>query len=873
MKATWRIAFVGLALIAMLGVLGLRLWVVQVTAAVEYQEQAAQNQIRLVSTPAPRGDIYDRNGTLLAGTRPSLAAVVDLALVADEDREELVSRLAALFDIPASSITERFDSAASGARITLADGLSQEEALLVMERREDFPGVSVIPQPVRFYPLGDNAAHILGYIGKPSSEDLEREGVRGTDTVGKAGVERQYDDSLRGIEGRIKYRIDARGNVLESLGEQDPEGGGNLILTIDADIQAQLQKSLEDGLTFAREVEMDERREALAQEDMRTRLFVAREEAQLELYREAISEGGEGDEDAASIDEVPSEVGDIAVEIDEGEVLGSLYPGLPIDEEGICIPFERVPLELGIPSILSGTIGRSVRLDSIDTDRRDPIAGISLDGERHQVSEGDSFGTTLRVVTIEDDRVVLSHSDKWCPVRAVGVVEDPQDGSVLAMASYPSFDPNAFIDGLSQDEWESLGTGNAFTNFAVQGLYSPASTFKAVAYMAAIEEGIYPIDRPVDDRVVGGSSETSGAEAADGEPGSTIADGESGSTVADGETDPEGEGGEIPADGGDDSLIGRGDRAPRSEGPLLPLTSDTDPYNCTGSLRFEFNDGSSQVYRDWKKAGHGPLDLHGALQASCDLYFWEIALRIWNERDDAAGINNEDLWQEWARAFGFDEKTGVDLPFEKEGLIPDRQWFREEQRKGSGRVREVGPWVGGDLMNAVVGQGEVLVTPLQLTNAFSAMVNGGTLWEPRVISRIVDEHGATIGDNPASALGTIDLSEETVALFLRDLQQVANGPIGTATKAFADFGLNALKVGGKTGTAEIIKATDDVQEVDSAWFVGVAPINDPQYVMTVVVERGGSGGKVAAPVARQVLQFLLNGPRGVRPLEAGANAD
>ena len=107
MRATWRIAFVGLALLAMLGVLGLRLWVVQVTAAVEYQEQAAQNQIRLVSTPAPRGDIYDRNGTLMAGTRPSLAAVVDLALVAEEDHEELVSRLAALFDIPASGIAER----------------------------------------------------------------------------------------------------------------------------------------------------------------------------------------------------------------------------------------------------------------------------------------------------------------------------------------------------------------------------------------------------------------------------------------------------------------------------------------------------------------------------------------------------------------------------------------------------------------------------------------------------------------------------------------------------------------------------------------------------------------------------------------------
>ncbi len=247
--------------------------------------------------------------------------------------------------------------------------------------------------------------------------------------------------------------------------------------------------------------------------------------------------------------------------------------------------------------------------------------------------------------------------------------------------------------------------------------------------------------------------------------------------------------------------------------------------------------------------------------------------RVWNERDDVVGINNEDLWQEWARAFGFDEKTGVDLPFEKEGLIPDRQWFREEQRKGSGRVREVGPWVGGDLMNAVVGQGEVLVTPLQLTNAFSAMVNRGTLWKPRVISDVIDQDGETIETNRATALGTVALSDETVDGFLRDLQQVVNGPIGTAAQAFADFGRNKFRVGGKTGTAEIIKATDDVQEVDSACFVGVAPVDDPQYVVTVVVERGGSGGRVAAPVARQVLQFLLNGPGGVTALEAGAEAD
>lgn len=486
-----------------------------------------------------------------------------------------------------------------------------------------------------------------------------------------------------------------------------------------------------------------------------------------------------------------------------------------------------------------------MRLDAVLENRSQRVAVIDIDGERYEVEEGDRFATTLRAIAVEQESLVVSHSDKWCPVRAVGVVEDPNDGSIIAMASYPSFDPGAFVNGLTQAQWESLGTINAFTNFAVQGQYAPASAFKVVSYVLALEEGIYPLDRPVNDRILGDESPAPDTPADEPTPDEPSADGETTTTTA----------------------------APPSDDALLPLTSDTQLYNCTGSLRFRFNDGSSQVYRDWKRNGHGPLDLHGALQASCDLYFWEIALRVWNERSNEAGINNEDLWQEWARAFGFGTETGIDLPFEKPGLIPDRQWFREEQRKNTGRVRSTGPWVGGDLMNAVVGQGTVLVTPLQLSNGFSAMLNGGTLWEPRVVSKLVNQNGDITDENEKATLGTIDLDPETVRLLRLDMQQVVNGPIGTARSAFVGFGPNVSRVGGKTGTAEIIKATEDVQEVDTAWFVGVAPVSSPQYVVTVVVERGGSGGRVAAPVARQVLQYVMNGENMVTPLEAGEVAD
>jgi cell division protein FtsI/penicillin-binding protein 2 len=846
MIGTWRLAGVGLVMAVMLAGLGLRLWAIQVTETEDYSAEAERNLVRVVSTPAPRGDIYDRNGELLAGTKASLAVVVDMALVEEEFSEELAQRLAAFLDEPASAILERFESANSGAQLILAKDLTEQQALTLVEHREDFPGVAVIPQPVRDYPNTELAAQVLGYIGKPSAADLERPGVKGTDVVGKAGVERYYDDQLRGIEGEIKYRVDATRSVLQRLGEQESEPGDNLILTIDSGVQAQLQESLEAGLEMARNLEMEERAEALELENIPTRLFLAREAAQLAAIRaanEARAAAAEaGEESVADEDSIDLED---AAEIIEGEVLGSLYWGLPIDENGVCVPVQRVEVSVGSRTLLSGAKERTMRLDAVLESGTQRVAVVDVDGERFEVEGGDAFATTLRVIAVEQDALVVSHSDKWCPVRAVGVVEDPNDGSILAMASYPSFDPGAFVDGLTQSQWESLGTINAFTNFAVQGQYAPASTFKVVSYVLALEESIYPLDRPIGDRTIGDGEATADAVTEDGQTEETTPESE--------ETPPT--------------------TQPPSDEELQPLTSDTELYNCTGSLRFRFNDGSSQVYRDWKRNGHGPLDLHGALQASCDLYFWEIALRVWNERSDESGINNEDLWQEWARRFGFGTETGIDLPFEKPGLIPDRQWFREEQRKDTGRVRSTGPWVGGDLMNAVVGQGTVLVTPLQLANGFSAMVNGGTLWEPRVVSEMVNQDGEVTEENERTPLGTVDLDSSTVEAIRADLQQVVNGPIGTARSAFASFGPGVTSVGGKTGTAEIIKSDEDVQEVDSAWFVGVAPVNSPDYVVTVVVERGGSGGRVAAPVARQVLQYLMNGELFVTPLVAGEEAD
>lgn len=824
MNASLRVGVIGAVFVALLGLLTLRLWTMQVTEVQAYEDRAESNQIRIVKTPAPRGDIYDRNGVKLAGTRSALSAVVDLALVDQTDREDLAFNLAAFLDEPVADILDAMENDAQGALLTVAEDLDDDQATFLVEHRESFPGVNIIPQPIRTYEQGDIAAHIVGYIGRPTDEDLEREDVKSNDFVGKSGVEKSYDATLRGTEGVIQYQVDAKRKVLSLAGEQAPTAGGSLILTIDADLQQQLQNSLRDGLALARQEEMSERESALASKSLEQRMAEARAEAEQEAADAATQEADSAtaqpdvEDDAVAVPEAD-------LPVDPAEALGPLYPGLPIDDEGVCIPVERVTVPVGQSAALSGKEVRFVRVESTTEVDDEYEAVVSIGSDRETVHQNSSFGGTLQVLAISEDEVVLYHSDKWCPVRSVGVVVDPNDGSVLAMASYPSYEPSIFVGGVAHDEFASLATESAFTNFGVQGLYAPASTFKTVPYVLALEEDYYPLDRGVGDVEIGSGSDTGPGE---------------------------------------------------EEAEPVPLRSAEDEYNCSGEFRFTLNDGTVQRKRDWTwPRGHGPLNLHGALQESCDLYFWDLALRLWNERGDDSGVDKENLLQDYARRFGFGEVTGVDLPFERSGIVPDRQWFREEQEAETGRVRKEGSWVGGDLMDIAVGQGAMLATPLQLANGYAAMVNGGTVWQPRVVSEVVASDGTLIEKHPPTILQSMDLDPATVASLKADLELVVNTDKGTADKAFEDFGPGVERVGGKTGTGEVIKSTgnDHLQEVDNAFFVGVAPIAQPEYVVAVVVERGGSGGGIAAPVARQVLQYLMNGPDGVTELRRGSDAD
>tara|TARA_B100001559_G_scaffold185535_1_gene155318 strand:+ start:272 stop:2110 length:1839 start_codon:yes stop_codon:yes gene_type:complete len=275
------------------------------------------------------------------------------------------------------------------------------------------------------------------------------------------------------------------------------------------------------------------------------------------------------------------------------------------------------------------------------------------------------------------------------------------------------------------------------------------------------------------------------------------------------------------------------------------LSNKDSKFDCEGSLSFGFDDGSQQVYNDWKLEGHGEVDLREAIKQSCNVYFWDIALKIWR---DFGGTEGESVLQEYSKELGFSSKTNIDLPFEKVGIIPDRELFEEWKISRPGLVREEG-WLGGDLMNLIIGQGAITTTPLQVANAYRTLLTGENI-SPTLninVSKIVNNQ--------------INVSDEFVEFLLEDLNSVTNKG-GTAYVSFSVLENKVNDIGGKTGTAQ---NTGDKN--NTSWFVGVDSITNPKYIVATVVDEGGSGSAVAAPVSRRIIQHLLG--YGLTPVEFG----
>lgn len=383
------------------------------------------------------------------------------------------------------------------------------------------------------------------------------------------------------------------------------------------------------------------------------------------------------------------------------------------------------------------------------------------------------------------------------PAGAV-VVLDPANGDVVAMASYPTFEPAQFVGGVGREQWAYLeDPDNHFPllNRAIQGSYPPGSVYKIVSAAAALETGIMDTD---------------------------------------------------------------------------------DQRDCPGSWEW-----AGSVYRNWKRTDSGRMDMRRALADSCDTVFYDLAQDMW-EREQATGAEHEIL-PRMSEAFGLGQRTGIDLPVERPGVVPGREWRRtywETHRETyctKARRLQAGTWAqevnadlceaghrwrGGDAVNMSIGQGDLQTTPLQIANAFAAVANGGSLYRPHVAKEILHRDGSVEEAEP-EVLDTVPVSAGHLDYIEQGLRAVTDED-GTAGSVFASFGID---IAGKTGTAEM------KPKQPFAWFAGynADPIDGQQYVVVAMIEEGGSGSQTAAPIVRRVFEGLF--PVSETPIRVGAETD
>jgi len=239
-------------------------------------------------------------------------------------------------------------------------------------------------------------------------------------------------------------------------------------------------------------------------------------------------------------------------------------------------------------------------------------------------------------------------------------------------------------------------------------------------------------------------------------------------------------------------------------------------YGCPGSYRV-----GDRPFRNFGGIGYGMITLRRALEVSCDTIFYRFAHEMWLET--ARKKNGVHPMVRTARAFGFGRPTGVDLPGEAAGYLPKGDWD-----------------LPGYAANFSIGQGEVLVTPLQLARAYAAIANGGTLYSPRIGKKVVAADGTTVRRIKPPVAGRLPVDRRTLQVIRQGLADVTRS--GTAAGAFAGYPLDKHPISGKTGTAEV------VGKRDTSWFASF----DKKYTVVVMVAQGGTGGETAAPAAREI---------------------
>ncbi len=639
------------------GLLG-RLFYLQVAAGPKYRDAALSIQSRDVVTPATRGLIVDSSGVPLALNRVGVAITVDRTKI---DRQPdkgiaVLQSLSKLLEIDYKDIYQRTrlcGELAKGQRagcwtgsrfqpIPLTKEANPELALRIVERPDQYPGVSATPVSIRNYPgnAGANAAHLLGYVGPLTERDLSGANGRSyfrSESIGKAGLEIQYDEYLRGSPGIKTVIVDRKEAVTSTTQNSKPIGGNHLVTSIDVRVQAAAESALADAVRRAR--------------------------------------------------------------------------------------------SLGYPS----------------------------DG-------------------------------------AAAVVMDVRNGQIIALASYPTYDPNSYERGLTVAEAKNLYSEKAGVpalSRALQGLFAPASTFKAVSAVAAANAG-YDLNATYD----------------------------------------------CPAQ------VEVGTRAfqnfeSKAQGRIsmkkaIAISCDTiwyriafDEWLRDGGLKpkSNANDYFFKAAKGFQVGVKTGIDLPSESSG-------RLADREWRK-----------TWYEQNKDFYCNYKDRASKRQQTAFLI---QLAYENCLDGD-KIR------AGDAVNFSIGQGDTVISPLKLAQMYAAIANGGTILKPTIAKAIVKTDGTVIKKFAPEKLGVIPANRKTIKFLQSSLREVVVS--GTGAGAFSSF---PIPVSGKTGTAQVFgRNPNGSAKADTSWFASFAPTNKPRFAVVMMVSQGGFGASVSGVGTRKIYETLF----------------
>ncbi len=609
-----RVKVLGILIVALCTVLLLRLVWLQVVSHQYYHTLAEANRIGIVPIVPNRGLILDRNGVVMAENNSTYTLEITPSQSGDVDT--VIDELGSVIAISPTDrkLFHKLMNETHGiAPVAIRSRLTEIEIARFSVNRFRFPGMEIQARLIRNYPLGESASHLVGYIGRITQADEDRlddndlsAAYRGTNHIGKQGIEARYEQELHGVTGAEQVETDAGGHGVRSLARTEPMAGNDLFLTIDAPLQRAAEHAF-------------------------------------------------------------------------GNFRGAL------------------------------------------------------------------------------------------------VAIDPTTGEILAFVSLPGFDPNLFVEGIDQGNWDALNNSpdKPLNNRALRGQYPPGSTIKPLMALAALTTGVRSTSFKISD------------------PG-----------------------------------------------------------------YFAFP-GSTHHYRDWREHGHGMVDMHLSIIQSCDTYYYSLA--------NDMGI---DAMHDFFTLFGFGQKTGIDMDGEALGLYPSPQWKQARFHQD---------WYGGETVISGIGQGYVLATPLQLAQAMATLANNGVMMRPHLVRAIRERATGVMRTTPLEAVRTLPLRQEDMD-FVRDAMVDVLKPGGTAAQAGAGA---TYAIAGKTGTAQVVgikqgekynEAHTQERNRDHALFVAFAPADQPRIALAVLVENGGHGASVAAPIARQVLDFYLLG-KGVKGVKDDGGDD